>query len=300
MSKEILYSEVFHSIQGEGEYTGTPTAWVRFFLCNLQCNGFGQKDPTNPDTYDLPYENIIVSDYTSMEELPVFERGCDSSYSWAKKFKPLQHQGTAADIAHQVRQSMISDYNPNGRFNFNETNQHMCFTGGEPLMPGSQKASIEILSEFIADNDPPASVTFETNGTKALTQEFLDFWSWTNDATDDIELFFSVSPKLWTVAGEERKRAIKPEVVAEYFQLTGRGQLKFVLGPENRQWDEMEEVVELFRSEGVYYPVWVMPVGATVEGQKLVDGDVAEMAFKRGYNVSARVHTYLWGNKIGV
>ena len=43
-----------------------------------------------------------------------------------------------------------------------------------------------------------------------------------------------------------------------------------------------------------------MPVGATVEGQKLVDGDVAQMAYKRGYNVSARVHTYLWGNIVGV
>ena len=43
-----------------------------------------------------------------------------------------------------------------------------------------------------------------------------------------------------------------------------------------------------------------MPVGATVEGQKLLDGDVAREAYLRGYNVSARVHTYLWGNKIGV
>jgi len=43
-----------------------------------------------------------------------------------------------------------------------------------------------------------------------------------------------------------------------------------------------------------------MPVGATVEGQKLVDADVATEAFKRGFNVSARVHTYLWGNVIGV
>ena len=48
--KKYYYSEIFHSIQGEGHYTGVPTAWIRFFLCNLQCNGFGQIDPTNPDT----------------------------------------------------------------------------------------------------------------------------------------------------------------------------------------------------------------------------------------------------------
>ena len=42
VEKKYYYSEIFHSIQGEGEYTGVPTAWIRFFLCNLQCNGFGQ------------------------------------------------------------------------------------------------------------------------------------------------------------------------------------------------------------------------------------------------------------------
>ena len=42
-----------------------------------------------------------------------------------------------------------------------------------------------------------------------------------------------------------------------------------------------------------------MPVGATIEGQNLVAADVADQAIYRGYNVSARVHTYLWGNAIG-
>jgi len=46
--KKYYYSEIFHSIQGEGHYTGVPTAWIRFFLCNLQCNGFGQINPTDP------------------------------------------------------------------------------------------------------------------------------------------------------------------------------------------------------------------------------------------------------------
>ena len=36
VEKKYYYSEIFHSIQGEGHYTGVPTAWIRFFLCNLQ------------------------------------------------------------------------------------------------------------------------------------------------------------------------------------------------------------------------------------------------------------------------
>ena len=87
--KKYYYSEIFHSIQGEGHYTGVPTAWIRFFLCNLQCNGFGQIDPTNPDTYDLPFEKFDTSTVKRVEDLPVWDKGCDSSYTWSKKFKHL-------------------------------------------------------------------------------------------------------------------------------------------------------------------------------------------------------------------
>ena len=79
--KKYYFSEIFHSIQGEGHYTGVPTAWIRFFLCNLQCNGFGQLDPTNPETYDLPFEDFDVDSVKRVEDLPVWEKGCDSSYT---------------------------------------------------------------------------------------------------------------------------------------------------------------------------------------------------------------------------
>ena len=64
MSKEFYYSETFYSMQGEGHYTGRPTVWLRYFLCNLQCNGFGQLDPTNPDSYFLPYEAVSYTHLT--------------------------------------------------------------------------------------------------------------------------------------------------------------------------------------------------------------------------------------------
>jgi 7-carboxy-7-deazaguanine synthase len=77
--KKYTYSEIFHSIQGEGHYTGVPTAWIRFFLCNLQCDGFGQKFPTKPDTYELPYADFDAHSVDRVEDLPVWEKGCDSS-----------------------------------------------------------------------------------------------------------------------------------------------------------------------------------------------------------------------------
>ena len=84
VEKKFYYSEIFHSIQGEGHYTGVPTAWIRFFLCNLQCNGFGQIDPTNPDTYDLLEKNhkdIIEHKFNIIDKLA-------SKKSWANFFGP--------------------------------------------------------------------------------------------------------------------------------------------------------------------------------------------------------------------
>jgi len=294
--KKYYYSEIFHSIQGEGHYTGVPTAWIRFFLCNLQCSGFGQIDPTNPDTYDLPFLDYDVSQVKRVEDLPVWEKGCDSSYTWAKKYKHLMGQETPEVLANKIVDILKTDSNPDGKFlhPMSKQRQHLCFTGGEPLMVTGQAASVGIYNELLKQGNLPESMTFETNGTQKLKQEFKD---WATGI--DQEVFFSCSPKLFTVSGEQSKKAIIPEVVGEYRQVSKAGQLKFVVGSEQRQWDEMDSAIEKFRAEGVDWPVWVMPVGAREEEQTATAGDVAKLAFQRGYNVAARVHVYLFGNAIG-
>ena len=294
--KKYYYSEIFHSIQGEGQYTGVPTAWIRFFLCNLQCSGFGQIDPTNPETYDLPFLDYDVSQVKRVEDLPVWEKGCDSSYTWAKKYKHLMGQETPTVLANKIVDILKTDSNPEGKFlhPVSKQKQHLCFTGGEPLMVTGQAASVGIYKELEKQGNLPSSMTFETNGTQKLKPEFKE---WVKNINE--EVFFSCSPKLFTVSGEQTKKAIIPEVVAEYREVSDAGQLKFVVGSEQRQWDEMEGAIEKYRALGVNWPIWVMPVGAREEEQTATAGDVAKMAFQRGYNVAARVHVYLFGNAIG-
>lgn len=296
------YSEIFYSAQGEGKYTGVPTAWLRFFLCNLQCNGFGQKDPTDESTYDLPYKEVVHEmdvnplKYTYMEDLPVFDKGCDSSYSWNKSFKHLQRQGTGKEIAERLVKIL-----PRKKFideSIGRQDIHLCFTGGEPLMKRSQKAVIEIMESLRFNGNQPRNITFETNGTQPITEEFITFFN--NRGTFPGEIFWSISPKLFTVSGETRDKAIKPDTLKTYRMLSKHGQLKFVMTPNKDCWDELDQVLPMFRNAGIDYPVWIMPVGATVEDQEITAGDVANMALERGFNVSARVHAYLWGNKIGV
>ena len=157
-----------------------------------------------------------------------------------------------------------------------------------------QAASMGIYKSLAKRSNLPSSMTFETNGTQKLT---VPFKQWIKDIPE--EIFFSVSPKLFTVSGEKTEKAIKPENVKEYAECSNRGQLKFVVGDDRRQWEELENTVRKFREVGIDWPVWIMPTGAREEEQVSTAGRVAEEAFKRGYNVSARVHVYLFGNAIG-
>ena len=272
MDKKFYYSEIFYSIQGEGHYTGVPTAWIRFFLCNLQCDGFGQVNPTDPESWELPYATYDVSQVKRVEDLPVWDKGCDSSYTWSKKYKHLMGQETPTVLANKLIDCLKTDENPNGLFVHptSKQHQHLCFTGGEPLMVTGQQASIGIWKELKRQNNIPASMTFETNGTQKLRPEFKE---WVN--SHNTEVFFSLSPKLWTVAGEKTEKAIKPENVAEYYELSKNGQLKFVVGHKDEQWEELEVTVKKFRDAGVDYPVWIMPVGAREEEQSATAGEVA-------------------------
>jgi len=143
------------------------------------------------------------------------------------------------------------------------------------------------------------NITWETNGTRALDPILIDYLTGVKERYPDgeIEYFFSVSPKLFNTSGE--KDAILPEIVKEYYNLSNKGQLKFVCNGSDESWDEIEQSIGKFQSAGVWYPIWIMPVGATEESQDEIAAEIAEESMDRGYNVSARVHCYIWGNEIG-
>ena len=261
--------KIFYTIEGEGEYVGQRSLFMRMAMCNLTCIGFASEDSPH---------------------------GCDSFISWTVKNKM-----TFNEIF-----QMMEDNNWIEKL---EKGTIWKLTGGEPLMRHAQMAFLEIYdalrdmqggpipeTRYNDASNIPSSITWETNGTQALSDDFAKF---VGGPLFKPEAFFSVSPKLWTVAGEKREKAIKPDVVRQYYDTSTKGQLKFVVGPEQDQWEELDEVVAMFREAGVKYPVWIMPTGARLEEQEETAGDVAKMAFERGYNVSGRMHVYLFGNAIG-
>lgn len=303
MSNKYRYSEIFTSIQGEGNYTGTPTVWLRWFLCNMNCSGFGQKKPEDRESHILPYKEFDISTIKKIEDLPVFNKGCDSSYSWAKKFKHLCPEGTAEEIADELEAELRKfTNNSDGKFLLNNNRElkdvHFCMTGGEPMIERTQLAQIELLHALADRVNLPRYITIETNGTQTLTDELAKTIS--SYVASGGEWFWSCSPKLLYTSGEKPFKAIKPAVVKTYQDVSAFGQLKFVVSNREVAWDEVEERIQDFRDAGVTWPVWIMPVGATVEAQS--DDDmlaVVNETIRRGYNVAARVHAYIFGNQIG-
>lgn len=287
---------MFYSFQGEAELAGTPTVWIRFFGCNLECNGFGQEKPTEPSTWKLPYKDFDLIDVKRVEDLPVWEYGCDSSYTWSKEYK---HLATDTDVegACDKLESLL----PQGRFTHPDTKQEnmLAFTGGEPML--QQRQMKAIVNEFLQRGNVPKVITVETNGTKKLNNELKDFIN-VYLAEMGIRWHWAISPKTWHTAGEKDKVLV--DNFMSYIEDTrSTGVIKFVCNGTRESWCEIEEydhqIQQYAKSAEIPKPdVWIMPVGATKEEQESV-ADICVEAMKRGYKVATRNHCYVFGNQIG-
>lgn len=296
----IRYSEIFYSFQGEAEMAGVPSVWLRFFGCNLNCHGFGQQNPTDPSTYILPYKEFNVDSVKSVAELPVWQYGCDSSYSWSQLYKHLAHDGSPAEIAQRLIDANKSEHNPEGLFVHPLTGQDimMCFTGGEPML--QQKAMMAILTEFAHRGNMPRIVTVETNATTPLSEELRKFISKDFRNFGGVRWHWAMSPKLFNVSGE--KHAVQPEIIRDYTLTMSTQVLKFVCNGTPECWMELDIELERIRFLcGNFTPsIWVMPVGATKDAQEHPDiANLCVEAMNRGYNVATRNQCYVWGNIIG-
>jgi hypothetical protein len=109
-------------------------------------------------------------------------------------------------------------------------------------------------------------------------------------------LTFSVSAKL-SNSGEDRKEAIRPDVVCGYEQV-GYTYLKFVVATEA---DAMEAIMTagIYRAEGFKGPIYLMPVGGVESVYSMNNRRVAEFAMKHGLRYSDRLQVPLFKNEWG-
>lgn len=284
MSK-LKISELFYSIQGEGRYQGVPSIFLRTFGCNFTCGGFGMpKGELSQERHAVDYKS--VKEY---KDLPLVTTGCDSYASWDPRFKNLSSTRNTDDIVEDIMKLL-----PRGEW----IDEHLVITGGEPLL-GWQRTYPDLLNHTKMHN--LKEITFETNGTQALDDKFIDYlrdWQWeanTNRAMSR-EITFSVSAKL-SCSGELRSDAIKPDVVVRYEDI-GTTYLKFVVATEDDVTEALE-VTKLYRDAGFLGHVYLMPVGGVESVYALNNKTVALLAMKHGLRYSDRLQVPLFKNQWG-
>jgi organic radical activating enzyme len=286
MSK-IKIAELFYSIQGEGRYMGVPSVFLRTFGCNFKCAGFGMpRGELSMEAAGIAATHSLITPFQKYEELPLVSTGCDSYASWMPEFKDLSPMLTSDAIADRIVEILPQDH---------WKDEHLVITGGEPLL-GWQRAYPELL-----DHPKMAGlkeITFETNGTQKLTEEFKEYLvKWQMPNLDfSREVTFSVSAKL-PCSGEKWEEAILPEVVCEYEDF-GTAYLKFVIATE-QDFADAECAIAAYRTAGFKGHVYLMPVGGVESVYAMNNKNVAILAMKNGLRYSDRLQVPLFKNEWG-
>jgi len=296
---KLRYSEAFYSVQGEGKYVGVPSVFLRTFGCNFRCMNFGldrgemmrdEKQKAgiryNDEVKGL-LEKRVHETTNRFEDLPIIHTGCDTYASIYPEFKHFNRQAEVEEVVEH-----LLSLTPNGKWvQDNGQDIHLIMTGGEPLLAW-QRLYIKLFEHPRMQD--LKNVTFETNTTQKLHDEFRDYLS----NQDRFKVTWSCSPKL-SVSGEPWDTAIKPEIASEYYTVPGSDlYLKFVVA-DRTDIDEAGWAVDEYREAGIECPVYLMPLGGRSEEYNLNVQEVANICMERGWRFTPRLHISLFGNAWG-
>lgn len=132
LEDELYLVESFYSFQGEGKYVGTPSVFVRFGGCNLNCKGFGVE---------------IVKDGVTIV-------GCDSIRATNKThFKESWTKVSDKNFLLKTINAYIKDL---------DFKPDIVITGGEPLLWHKNPIFYHMIKHYL---DLGFSITIETNAT---------------------------------------------------------------------------------------------------------------------------------------
>lgn len=288
--KTLRYSEAFYSVQGEGNFIGTPSVFLRSFGCNFRCQGFGLprgvKRKKYSDEVRAFLDDGVLESVHRFEDLPMVKTGCDTYASIYPEFKKYMMDKTVDEVVEH-----LLSLTPEGKWQMdNGQDIHFILTGGEPLL--WQRFWIELLQHpGMADLK---NLTVETNTTQPLNRKFFTFLS----EQEQFQVTWACSPKL-TVSGEKWSDAIRPAVACQYLNVqNSKMYLKFVVADET-DIEDVKKAVDLYIEGTVNVPVYVMPVGGCKEEYGANKINVAELALEKGWRYSPRLQVDLFGNSWG-
>lgn len=292
------WSEVFMSIEGEGPYSGWPTVYIRFTGCNFTCMGFN--NPHNEDTTSIESLGFDPKDYNNIYDIPLISKGCDSVYSWDEKFSHMWAEGNEEELAQAVINVLPHKQllNPlSGRPTI------LSLTGGEPTLRAKTLPKL-LNHQILADLQ---IILIETNCSVPLREEFVEMLAFWSAQAPGRKVIWSNSPKL-SVSGESWDKAIRPDIAIHqikyysYIKNTHIEQyFKFVCGPDEADFDEVERAMSCYYTIGVPYNVgvYIMPVACLEEQQQQIAAKVARLCIERGYIYCHRIQNSVFGNGVG-
>ena len=292
---KLRYSEAFYSVQGEGRFVGVPSVFLRVFGCNFECRGFGQPKGNLIPVTEMPYYTDPKADkehpeaYKSIDDLPVTPIGCDSSASWAMKYKHLQLTKTVDEVVDHITGLL-----PNGTFTGQHGEDiHLVITGGEPLL-GWQRVWPDLLDK--CKEVGLKNVTFETNGSQVVKSELVNYFNLQNQ---DLHVTWSTSPKL-SVSGEKTIDALIPSALVSMNEVQNSYLYNKFVVRDKEDFNEVDMFVDAYKKAGVVIDsIYCMPEGATLEQQSFTEKEVANLCMETGYKFSPRLHISLFGNAWG-
>ena len=102
-----------------------------------------------------------------------------------------------------------------------------------------------------------------------------------------------------SLSAEKWDKAIRPDVARQYSDIpNSKLYFKFV-GQDDKDLEEVVQAKDEYAKAGVNADIYLMPVGATLEGQEKTSRQVADICLQYGYKFSPRLHVDLFGNKWG-
>jgi 7-carboxy-7-deazaguanine synthase len=199
-------------------------------------------------------------------------RWCDTPYTWdwtavsdsGVKYDPREelHRRPVREVAEELLAFGV---------------ELIVISGGEPL--GQQNRLVPLVELLKAAG---LEIEIETNGTHAPAPALVA-----------AEVRFNVSPKL-AHSGDPVDRRIVPGALKSLAATKGTT-FKFVCRDES----DLEEVAVLVEQFDLH-SIWIMPMGQTGTEVSRHMAALADAVIARGWNLTTRLHTLLWGDTRGV
>jgi len=261
---KLAVSEMFLSLQGEGQTMGRPSFFIRLSGCNLTC---GVTRETLRQAKRGNWSQNLIDDQKKEEATWV----CDSISVWMKG-KQISFQ------------DIIDELNEKYEFiNRLKDGTHLIITGGEPLL---QQNAIEKFIKYIKrEYKVTATIEIETNGTitpSSNLNKLVDYWN--------------VSPKLTNSGMSYSSRC--NEAAIKSHNSNPNSIFKFVIENENDWLEIMNEWMGGLNVDP--HKVWLMPAASNIGELMEHNKTVAEIAIKYNVNCSTRLQVEFWNQTVGV